>query len=170
MAATLQMTYVGTPFIYYGVEAGMWGANDPDCRKPMVWDDLVYDPEFTGPDGKRMGPNEVKFDRNLHAFFKAAIALRRGTPVLNAGTFQWLAADDAANTLAFMRSGGNARAVVVFNRSEVPQTIRFAAPDGWPEANVPAKFVSDGGSAVLRRMGGEAITDLAPLTAAVFLP
>ncbi|MBJ7258372.1 MAG: glycoside hydrolase family 13 protein [Chthoniobacterales bacterium] len=170
MAATLQMTYVGTPFIYYGIEAGMWGANDPDCRKPMVWDDLVYDPEFTGPDGKRMGPNEVKFDRNLHAFFKAAIALRRGTPVLNAGTFQWLAADDAANTLAFMRSGGNARAVVVFNRSEVPQTIRFAAPDGWPEANVPAKFVSDGGSAVLRRMGGEAITDLAPLTAAVFLP
>jgi glycosidase len=170
MAATLQMTYVGTPFIYYGGEAGMWGANDPDCRKPMVWDDLAYDPEFIGPDGKRMGPNEVKFDRNLHAFFKAAIALRRSTPVLNAGAFRWLATDDTANTLAFLRSGGDARAVVVFNRSETPQTVRFAAPDGWPEANVPAKFVSDGGSAVLRRMGGEVITDLAPLTAAVFLP
>ena len=170
MAATLQMTYVGTPFIYYGGEAGMWGANDPDCRKPMVWDDLAYDPEFMGPNGQRMGPNEVKFDRNLHAFFKAAIALRRSTPVLNAGSFQWLATDDAANTLAFLRSGGDARAVVVFNRSEGPQTVRFAAPDGWPEANVPAKFVSDGGSAVLRRIGGEVITDLAPLTGAVFLP
>jgi cyclomaltodextrinase len=170
MAATLQMTYVGTPFIYYGGEAGMWGANDPDCRKPMVWDDLAYDPEFMGPHGQRMGPNEVKFDRDLHAFFRAAIALRRSTPVLNAGAFRWLATDDTANTLAFLRSGGEARAVVVFNRSEGPQTIRFAAPEGWPEADVSAGFVSDGGSAVLRRAEGEVITDLTPLTAAVFVP
>jgi cyclomaltodextrinase len=164
------MTYVGTPFIYYGGEAGMWGANDPDCRKPMVWDDLAYDPEFMGPHGQRMGPNEVKFDRDLHAFFRAAIALRRSTPVLNAGAFRWLATDDTANTLAFLRSGGEARAVVVFNRSEGPQTIRFAAPEGWPEADVSAGFVSDGGSAVLRRAEGEVITDLTPLTAAVFVP
>jgi glycosidase len=136
----------------------------------MVWDDMSYDPEFMGPDGKRMGPNEVKFDRGLHAFFKAAISLRRNTPVLNAGAFQWLTTDDAANTLAFLRSGGNARAVIVFNRSESPQTVRFAAPDGWPESDQPADFVSDGGSAVLRRVGGELLTDLAPLTAAVFLP
>lgn len=170
MAVTLQMTYVGTPFIYYGGEAGMWGANDPDCRKPMLWDDLDYDAEFMGPDGKRVGPNEVKFDRNLHAFFKAVIALRRGTPVLNAGDFKWLAADDAAGTLAFERSGGSARAVIVFNRSDSPQTVRFAAPEGWPEADVAADFVSDGSSAVLRRTGAETVAELAPLTAAVFLP
>ena len=170
MAALLQMTYVGTPFIYYGGEAGMWGANDPDCRKPMLWDDLDYDPEFMGPDGKRVGPHEMKFDRNLHSFFKAAIALRRNTPVLNAGDFRWLAMDDAANTMAFERSGGRARAVVTFNRSESAQTVRFAAPDGWPEAAVPAAFVSDGSSAVLRRVGGELLVELAPLTAAVFLP
>jgi cyclomaltodextrinase / maltogenic alpha-amylase / neopullulanase len=24
-----QMTYVGAPMIYYGTEAGMWGADDP---------------------------------------------------------------------------------------------------------------------------------------------
>ena len=94
-----------------------------------------------------------------------------GTPVvLNAGAFQWLAMDDNANTLAFLRSGGDARAVVVFNRSDSPQTVRFAAPDGWPDSDQPADFVSDGSSAVLRRIGGEVITDLAPLTAAVFLP
>ena len=169
MAAVLQMTYVGTPFIYYGSEAGMWGANDPDCRKPMVWDDLSYDPEFMGPDGKRMGPNEVKFDRGLHAFFRAAISLRRNTPVLNHGQFRWLTTDDAANTLAFERSGGSARAVVVFNRSDSPQSVRVTAPDGWPDEAVGASFVSDGGSAVLRRVGGELLTDLAPLTSAVFL-
>jgi hypothetical protein len=58
----------------------------------------------------------------------------------------------------------------MFNRSEAPQTVRIAAPDGWPEAAVTAVFVSDGSSAVLRRIGGELLVELAPLTAAVFLP
>ncbi len=170
MAAVLQMTYVGTPFIYHGGEAGMWGANDPDCRKPMLWDDLDYDAEFTGPDGQRVGPHEVKFDRDLHAFFRAAIALRRNTPALHQGSFRWLAVDDAANTLAFERSEGQSSVVIVFNRSESPQTVRIAAPAGWPDAAVQAGFVSDGGSAVMRRSGDELLADLAPLTAAVFLP
>ena len=170
MAGLLQMTYVGTPFIYYGSEVGMWGANDPDCRKPMVWDDLDYDPEFMGPDGRRVGPNEVKFDRNLHAFFKAAIALRRNTPVLASGDLQWVVKDDAANTLAFLRSDGGARALVVFNRSESPQTVRMAAPDGWPQTAVPAAFVSDGGSAVARRVDADLMMELAPWTGALFLP
>ena len=46
-----QMTYVGAPTVYYGDEVGMWGANDPDCRKPMVWDDLEYADEVFDPDG-----------------------------------------------------------------------------------------------------------------------
>ena len=170
MAVLLQMTYVGTPFIYYGGEAGMWGANDPDCRKPMLWDDLVYDPELIGPRGKRMGPHEVSFDRNLHAFFRAAIALRREEPVFSTGGFRWLVLDDEAGTLAFERLGGQARALVIFNRSEQPQTVRLAAPEGWPEAEVSARFVSDGGSAVLRRSGDEALAEMAPWSAAVFLP
>jgi glycosidase len=170
MAVVLQMTYVGTPFIYYGGEAGMWGANDPDCRKPMLWDDLDYDAEFTGPDGRRVGSQEVKFDRDLHAFFRAAIALRRNTPALHQGSFRWLAADDAANTLVFGRSDVQGTVVVAFNRSESPQTVRITAPSGWPDDAVQAGFVSDGGSAVMRRSGDELLADLAPLTAAVFLP
>ena len=170
MAALLQMTYPGTPFIYYGSEAGMWGANDPDCRKPMLWDDLAYDPEFMGPDGQRVAPQEVKFDRNLHAFFRAAIALRRNTPALNLGGFRWLLKDDAAHTLGFSRTSGASTALVVFNRSESPQTVRLAAPDGWPDTSVPAVLVSDGGSAVLRRVEGEVLTELTPLSAAVFVP
>lgn len=170
MAATLQMTYVGTPFLYYGGEAGMWGANDPDCRKPMLWDDLSHDPEFAGPDGRRTTPQEVGFDPDLYAFFRAAIALRRGTPVLNKGTFRWLLADDTADTLAFERSEGGRSALVVFNRGETPQTVRLPAPAGWSDAPVHAAFVSDGGAAVLRRSGGELLADLPALSAAVFLP
>lgn len=169
MAAVLQMTYVGTPLIYYGSEAGMWGGNDPDCRKPMVWDDLQYDPEFIGPDGRRIGPHEVKFDRNLHAFFRAAISMRRNTPVLNAGRLRWLGANDAANTLAFAREAGDACAIVIFNRSDSRQSVKVPAPDVWPVAPVAASFVSDGGTAVIHREGADLIAELAPLTAAVFL-
>lgn len=37
IAYALLYTLPGTPCIYYGSEMLMDGANDPDCRKPMVW-------------------------------------------------------------------------------------------------------------------------------------
>ena len=37
MVALFQFTYVGAPMMYYGTEAGMWGADDPCDRMPMVW-------------------------------------------------------------------------------------------------------------------------------------
>ena len=45
LVALLQMTYVGPPMIYYGTEAGMWGADDPCDRMPMVWPDTLYEPQ-----------------------------------------------------------------------------------------------------------------------------
>ncbi len=41
----------GTPYVYYGDEVGMWAADDPDCRKPMVWPDLSYEAERAHPFG-----------------------------------------------------------------------------------------------------------------------
>jgi cyclomaltodextrinase / maltogenic alpha-amylase / neopullulanase len=52
LAVLFQMTYLGAPMVYYGEEAGMWGANDPCCRKPMVWPDVSFAPEASLPDGK----------------------------------------------------------------------------------------------------------------------
>ncbi len=64
MAVIFQMTYVGAPYIYYGDEAGMWGANDPCCRKPMVWDDLVYNDEIYLPNQQRKeNPDKVSFKK-----------------------------------------------------------------------------------------------------------
>ncbi|MFZ0391402.1 MAG: glycoside hydrolase family 13 protein [Calditrichia bacterium] len=39
LVVLFQMTFPGSPLIYYGSEAGMWGAGDPDNRQPMVWPD-----------------------------------------------------------------------------------------------------------------------------------
>lgn len=38
----------GTPSIYYGTEYGMTGENDPDDRKPMVWDPELQDQMMYG--------------------------------------------------------------------------------------------------------------------------
>jgi cyclomaltodextrinase len=51
LMALFQFTYVGAPMVYYGDEVGMWGANDPDCRKPMVWEELEYADEVVNADG-----------------------------------------------------------------------------------------------------------------------
>lgn len=41
-AVAFQLTFIGMPLIYYGDEVGMTGADDPDCRRPMIFEsDLV---------------------------------------------------------------------------------------------------------------------------------
>lgn len=45
LISVFQMTYIGAPMIYYGDELGMWGATDPYCRKPMLWDQYRFDLE-----------------------------------------------------------------------------------------------------------------------------
>ena len=43
-ASFFQFTYLGSPIIYYGDELGMEGGEDPDCRRPMRWDDVEDNP------------------------------------------------------------------------------------------------------------------------------
>lgn len=46
MAAVINYTFFDTPLIYYGDEVGMYGTEDPNNRKPMLWKDLgIYDNE-----------------------------------------------------------------------------------------------------------------------------
>ena len=40
LGVALQATYPGAPMIYYGDEYGMWGADDPNDRKPVPWTDV----------------------------------------------------------------------------------------------------------------------------------
>ncbi len=48
LAAAIQMTLPGTPFIYYGEELGMTGDKpDPDIRTPMPWSDTEPNAGFT---------------------------------------------------------------------------------------------------------------------------
>ncbi len=107
-----QMTFVGAPMVYYGDEAGMWGAGDPSDRQPMIWPDL----------GRYADP-EVTFDQNQFDWYQRLIAIRQALPALQTGTYHKLVADDATGTFAFARDLGDRHAYVVLNRSDRPATV-----------------------------------------------
>jgi glycosidase len=128
LVGLMQMTYVGAPMINYGTEAGMWGGDDPDDRKPMVWDDLDYDDECADPLGRERACDPVDFDHELFDFYKRVIALRNEHAALRRGTFDVLASDDARDILAFERSLGAEAHVVVLNRSDEAHSVRVPKP------------------------------------------
>jgi cyclomaltodextrinase / maltogenic alpha-amylase / neopullulanase len=123
LVGLFQATYVGAPMIYYGTEAGMWGADDPDDRMPMVWPDLQFEPQALDPKGLPREPDAVAFDSGLFNFYKSALNLRRDHEVLRRGEFEVLGAFDAAKTFAFVRSIRDQQLIVVLNRSEKPQRV-----------------------------------------------
>ncbi len=123
MVALMQMTSPGAPMIYYGTEAGMWGADDPDDRMPMVWADLEYDDQSGEPRGKHRSPDAVAFNQEVFDFYQSAISLRENHPIFRYGNQTTLVADDGANTFVFARSLEDQVAVVILNRSDEVQRV-----------------------------------------------
>jgi glycosidase len=124
------MTYLGAPMVYYGTEAGMWGADDPDDRKPMVWPDLTYDVERSHPvAGKSRRVDDVKFDRDLHDYYRKLIGIRNSSVALRRGSFKTLKVDDAGSVYAFERVAESERVVVVINASEERQALEVESND-----------------------------------------
>ena len=132
--AVLQMTYVGAPMIYYGDEVGMWGANDPDCRKPMVWDDLVYEDEVTLPDGsKKDQPDKVEVNRDLLEHYRKLIALRRDLPSLRRGSFETVLIDDESQLYGFRRKLKDEEVIVILNNSNQKQEAALEVAGNWQD-------------------------------------
>lgn len=86
-----QFTTVGAPSIYYGEEAGMWGSDDPDDRKPMWWPDLKFSPENRNnyqPIKKEY--DAVGFNQEHAEFYKKLASIRATHSVLSSGKFEFL--------------------------------------------------------------------------------
>ena len=117
LIALFQFTYPGAPMIYYGTEAGMWGGDDPDCRKPMVWDDMVYEPEKAFVGKKPRPVDSVQFDFDLFNAYRKLIRLRRTEIALRRGNFKVLRVDDAQDVLVFARQFADERLIVLINNA-----------------------------------------------------
>ena len=125
----------------------MWGADDPDERKPLVWADLRYDDETTHPFGRSRRRDRVVPDTGLFLVYRDLIALRKQHLRLFVdGTLQWLLTDDAQGLLAYERVLGDQRAIVAFNNSDATHEVSLAA-DGRYHVAFPAgeaEIVADG--------------------------
>jgi len=127
LVALMQMTFVGPPMVYYGTESGMWGADDPCNRMPMVWDDLKFEAQSHDPRGRERQPDQVQFDQRLYDFYRRVIHLRRNMPVLHHGSFVPVESDDEAQFFAFRRQGENGSVLVAINRGAKPFTWELSS-------------------------------------------
>ncbi len=123
------MAYVGAPMIYYGDEVGMWGANDPDCRKPMVWDEMRYDDEsFLPNQTKKAEPDKVEANNDLREHYKKLIRIRNENLSLQLGNFETVLIDNKKELYAFSRNYKDEKIIVVLNNSTQKQTAEIKTP------------------------------------------
>ena len=121
----LQFTQPGAPLIYNGDEAGMWGGDDPDCRKPMVWKELKYETETAHPFGLPRQMDEVKFDDDLFKWYKKMAIIRNENNVLSIGDIQFYVVDEEKKILAYKRTLNNETIFVIVNNNENPNQINI---------------------------------------------
>jgi glycosidase len=95
----IQMTYPGAPTIYYGDEAAMPGADDPDNRRGMIWG---------------------KGDQATVEWYAKLTNIRNAYPVLRTGDIVPIAVDDAnkVDVLAYSRNDNKNHAVIAINRKD----------------------------------------------------
>ena len=93
----IQMTYPGAPTIYYGDEAAIPGADDPDNRRGMIWG---------------------KGDKSTVEWYSKLTNIRNTYPVLRTGDIIPITVDDAnnADVMAYSRNDDNNHVVVAINR------------------------------------------------------
>jgi glycosidase len=142
-----QFTGIGAPHVWNGDEVGMWGADDPDERKPLVWADLRYDDETADPLRRPRHRDRVVPDTALFRVYHDLIALRKQHLRLFVdGTLHWLLTDDAHGLLVYERVLGDQRAVVAFNNSDARQGLSLPAAGRYRVAfpTGPAVTVANG--------------------------
>src|SRR5674476_440604 len=158
-----QFTFLGAPQIWNGEEVGMWGADDPDCRKPMVWDDIKYEDERAAYDPAKSRPvDQVRPDTALRSFYNKLCKMRKENPVLIYGNLTFSLADDQNMLLAYSRRTGNDEIVVVFNRSVKRQSIKVPV-----NSNGEYLTLLTEGPETYQSNSGRVEINLEPLTAVV---
>lgn len=144
LAALFQMTYVGSPAIYYGDEIAMEGGRDPDCRRPFIWD--------FAKDEKRMQVLE---------HYRRLGKLRNAHAALRTGEFHTVATEGKA--YAFTRKLGTEEFLVVLNAgpAAAPVAIDLAGWGGRLKA-------VDALSGQAEEWSGKAMLTLEPVSGRIF--
>lgn len=127
LIAIFQMTYVGAPAIYYGDEVGMWGGDDPDDRKPMIWRDLSYESEsyaLLRPDITRK--DAVTYNRQLFDHYRLLTKIRHDYAALRVGGVETLLVDDDKELYGFIRKDRKKSVLIVLNNGSATREADVA--------------------------------------------
>jgi alpha-glucosidase len=100
LAIIFQMTYVGSPAIYYGDEVGLTGNNDPDNRRVFNWDSSSW-------------------SQDLLTLYQAMIKAHKQVSAFTDGSFKTLLIDDANKLYSYGRWDANSWAIVILNNDSV---------------------------------------------------
>jgi glycosidase len=148
LALVAQFTLPGVPFVYYGEEIGMDAGHDPDCRRPMIWD-------------------EKRWDKDTLAFYKKLIASRQSYVALRRGKLTMLEAE----ALAFLRHADNINETVLVAINNSTQSYRqiVFTPHSHLYHALPMKNILDPSQVVPMEAGNIRI-ELPPRSAAIFVP
>jgi cyclomaltodextrinase len=114
LALLFQMTFPGSPAVYYGDEVGVNGGDDPYNRATYPWAD----------EGGR--PDEA-----MLAEFKRLIALRHKHAMLRRGSLEAPLFTDA-HAIVLARRLGDQWAITATNNADAPRTVTVKLPAGSP--------------------------------------
>ena len=98
LAAAFQLLLPGMPMIYYGDEYAMPGANDPDCRRGMYWD-------------------EENQDKEMYEWYKRLIPVRKSHSSIVEGELAGIVTEDEEGTVVLIRKNGEETIAMIFNCS-----------------------------------------------------
>jgi len=150
IASLIQFTLPGAPTVFYGDEVAQTGDDDPDDRRTYPWIDTGGSP-----------------DTAMFSHYQRLATLRKQYPVLVAGNFQILLADDASGVVVYGRKTGSQAAVVIVNRSSVEHSGAIPV-EGFLPDNVmlnSAFVVGSGGPASVVISNGEFSGTIGPKSA-----
>lgn len=96
LAAAFQLLLPGMPMVYYGDEYAMPGANDPDCRRGMYWDEEYQDKE-------------------MYNWYKKLMQIRKAHACIVEGEMIETITNDDDDTIVMIRKNGEETIAMLFN-------------------------------------------------------
>lgn len=117
-----EFTAPGAPHIWNGEEMGMWGADDPFNRKPLMWKEFSFQPETRNnfqPGPKTYDP--VGFNSVLFDYYRKLVGIRNSYSALRSGKMEFLVAK--GKMLGYRRSDASEEILVYFNLESGKQSI-----------------------------------------------
>jgi cyclomaltodextrinase / maltogenic alpha-amylase / neopullulanase len=122
-----QFTSIGAPQIWNGEEMGMWGNDDPGCRKPLWWKEFRFESELRfDSKGKAVYTSPVSFNQEHFNYYKKLIRLRKENPVLSSGKLEFIQTE--GKTLSYKRFDANNEIFVLLNAGNTLHI--FSLPEG----------------------------------------